>query len=931
MDTKKHLVLIRNKKSGIFEDRTTSVVFCKKQANCFNTKFKTSDAVYHMKKFDIKYFDSPKVMDTEGFDIIVQSELKTDIKEIIRFGKFLKIFCDNGFTKYYNDSEIEFTKQCLDIPRVKDTFDYLSTLSKYHKIKKTDEDDNNNEDEANNGSFLAKQYERMGHIHPKSFLTTYLDKRAIETTPNTKTIIYPFGFNISQKQAVEYALSNSGSIIEGPPGTGKTQTILNIICNLIINDKSMAIVSSNNSATKNVQDKLKKNGLDFICAFLGNSKNKDKFFDNIQNKPELNEWSLSDTEHEELLLDIENKHENLNTLLKTQNEVAQLNQSLRAYQTEYKYFCDYYNPDNKIELSELTLFHKEITNYSSFLAEFNLLIAQNNLNSIITKIKLFIKYRIIRFKLLAKNTQAILDTVKDNFYKSKLNEISYQILERDKYLSENKYQELQAEYTLNCMKYFKSYIAKRYMESKHIAFTQKGFKSNFKDFIFNYPVILSTTHSLRSCKPTDYLFDYIIIDEASQVDLVTGALAISCGKNVTIVGDLKQLPQIVSNENRKTFERIFQGSFIPDEYNYINNSLLSSISNIYKKNIARTLLREHYRCHPKIIGFCNEKFYDNQLIIMTEGSHEDNALSIIKSTEGNHARTLDGHKYNQREIEIIFKEVLPNNQLCPDGMDIGIVSPYRKQTDKIQERLGEDSNIEADTVHKYQGREKDIMIMTTVANKPNRFINDANLINVAVSRAIEKFIIITANNTFEQHGTNIGDLLRYIKYHSRDEDIVESNVISVFDLLYTEYSDKLKELLPTLTKVSKYQSENIMNHIIEDVFSKPEYSCFKHILHTPLKSIAKNSSLLSDEETKYLNHRCTHVDFLIYNKLDKKPVLVVEVDGTTYHENKKEQLVRDKLKNSILKKSGIPIIRLKTNEINIEETFVSKLDEVKEI
>lgn len=59
------------------------------------------------------------------------------------------------------------------------------------------------------------------------------------------------------------------SIIEGPPGTGKTQTILNIIANLICQNKTIAMLSNNNSATQNVFEKLSSSGFDFICATLG--------------------------------------------------------------------------------------------------------------------------------------------------------------------------------------------------------------------------------------------------------------------------------------------------------------------------------------------------------------------------------------------------------------------------------------------------------------------------------------------------------------------------------------------------------------------------------------------------------------------------------------------------------------------------------------
>ncbi len=70
-------------------------------------------------------------------------------------------------------------------------------------------------------------------------------------------------------RAVNIALTNQISVIQGPPGTGKTQTILNIIANLLKDRKSVLVVSNNNSATENVLEKLSKNGLSFLVAPLG--------------------------------------------------------------------------------------------------------------------------------------------------------------------------------------------------------------------------------------------------------------------------------------------------------------------------------------------------------------------------------------------------------------------------------------------------------------------------------------------------------------------------------------------------------------------------------------------------------------------------------------------------------------------------------------
>ncbi len=83
-------------------------------------------------------------------------------------------------------------------------------------------------------------------------------------------------------------------------------------------------------------------------------------------------------------------------------------------------------------------------------------------------------------------------------------------------------------------------------------------------------------------------------------------------------------------------------------------------------------LQEHYRCNPKIIGFCNQKFYDGNLFVMTEDNN-DSPLSAIKTSPGNHARG----KFNQRQIDVIVNEVLP--KLDYAASDIGIIAPYNDQ------------------------------------------------------------------------------------------------------------------------------------------------------------------------------------------------------------------------------------------------------------
>ena len=73
----------------------------------------------------------------------------------------------------------------------------------------------------------------------------------------------------------------------------------------------------------------------------------------------------------------------------------------------------------------------------------------------------------------------------------------------------------------------------KYAKNTERTIFQKGDnKRKFTEFVKEYPIILSTTHSLRYCTDEDYMFDYVIIDEASQVDLVTGSLALLSAKKL---------------------------------------------------------------------------------------------------------------------------------------------------------------------------------------------------------------------------------------------------------------------------------------------------------------------------------------------------------------------------------------------------------------
>jgi len=126
-------------------------------------------------------------------------------------------------------------------------------------------------------------------------------------------------------------------------------------------------------------------------------------------------------------------------------------------------------------------------------------------------------------------------------------------------------------------------------------------------------------------------------------------------------------------------------------------------------------------------------------------------------------------------------------------------------------------------------------------------------------------------------------------------------------------------------KVSEYDSENLMYVLIKDVLNRDGFKKLEVIIHQPLNMLIHNPKMLTDDECKYAMNYATHLDFLIFNRLDKIPVLAVEVDGFKFHQEGTVQANRDKMKNEILKKYNIPLLRFKTNGSQEKELLESKL------
>lgn len=806
------------------------------------------------------------------------------------FGECCRIIYLTGYKELICTSRIRIIESALAEPASKNCFDYLKEIASEIGLVI---------DEHN---VLEHYYNTIDFVRNDSILAAFLNgKYTKESCEKEGVVIYPFGFNLSQKKAVDNALTNRISIIEGPPGTGKTQTILNIIANAVMRGKSVAVVSGNNTATANVHEKLGKYGLGFIAAPLGNSKNKDAFIEE-QNclLPDMKDWRTDSA----VLDDIIQEEATLDKMLDLQNRYSRITEEYISLKKEYEHYKDYYvalDLDRNM-LSFSTRINSE--KILRFIAEYELFAYSGKRKSVFRRISLCFRYGLKNLRFCEYPEEKVISYCQNIYYVRRLGELEKRKHEYEKELSALDFDKKMQDYTMMSMAAFKATLAERYGDipvRKYYHSDDLWKKSH--EFIRDYPVVLSTTYSLRASLSNRFIYDYVIIDEASQVDLATGALALSCAKKTVIVGDTKQLPNVVDRQQKTATDHIFVKHALPEAYRYSNHSLLSSALELFP-DAPRALLKEHYRCHPEIIGFCNQRFYNNELVVLTKANCDRQPLLVYKTVPGNHSR---GH-LNYRQIDVINDEVFPEQKLNSYDGSVGIVTPYRDQANELRKVFSETS-VKADTVDKFQGQERSVMIFSTVDNEIGEFAADPNRLNVAVSRAINQFIVVTDGNDNDKTSP-IHELIGYIHYHNHD--IINSDIHSVFDCLYSGYAAAREAIMQKYGRVSDIESENLLYSVIKEILEENRFSKYGVVLHIPLRMILRDLKKLNARELSFATNHLTHVDFLIFSRLTHQPLLVVEVDGFSYHYNSEKQKERDSIKDAVLKKYGIPILRLST-------------------
>lgn len=330
-------------------------------------------------------------------------------------------------------------------------------------------------------------------------------------------------------------------------------------------------------------------------------------------------------------------------------------------------------------------------------------------------------------------------------------------------------------------------------------------------------VVISTLSScgrLVSGKVRSDHFDYIFIDEAaSECEPCTlvpisglGASIRGVTAQIVLSGDHHQLGAIIqSSFNKKLgMEKSMMERMMQTNKQYQRNP-------IYNRAFVTQLVK-NYRSHPALLHFSNENFYDSQLVakcapeianfaIGWDGLLLNKDFPMLFHTTKTSSKEVGVSLKNEGEVNLVdtYVKLLLSygiNGKKVQQTDIGIISPYCAQRDRLREQFEGYSKIEIGTVDSFQGREKKIIVMSTVRSgtKHVGFLRNVKRLNVALTRA-QCLLIIVGNATTLQKCQIWNKFIGYcFENHAVVGDVWSLDVEAATDENYEGAEDRPEDL-----------------------------------------------------------------------------------------------------------------------------------------
>lgn len=677
----------------------------------------------------------------------------------------------------------------------------------------------------------------------EKMLTNVLTEQKVELRSNDEINVenilkkfIPLSFSDSQISSIKNAFGSEISYIQGPPGTGKSYTIGAIVlCSLFLN-KKVLLVSQKEPALDVIKDKIE--GFltelkddDFKGITYYKNTNKPELRSNISNlrkhgnnqgklNYQLNQLSDAINQDEDW---IKSQHIQIDDLEKKLSENLQKEFEFKDTHNEFlrsrDWFLNQRGVSKELRLSKSYNFKTSGINASSYSETLELIDRisnetptlatelfkykfKNHINThfeiqseIIPDVSLY-QYCKDLIELHDKHVKShkIREGIRlDNEQiRSKLSHLKTELAKRQKLLLKRRFRLT----TLSKLSLKENPNAGALLENldrldkllywkKPSRIAAQMAEINYNLIVDVMPFWLAEARYLGQVLPMKAeMFDLVIVDESSQVNLAEILPAFYRGKQIVIVGDHEQLGLDSTGVNFRLSNRfdnlIWEKNFsklgvsfsaaTDKKLTVTQCSILDFVRSPYTNVSIRTeMLKEHFRSMPALAKYTNSNFYDGVLRIMTEtpdkiskdcfqviqvkGERETQNKTIIPEAEKVIAiiKQLTGKNVEQSLFDEKIELNIPN--LDDGNFSIGVISLMTNQkeliSDLIEEQLRTDiiekHNIEVWTPQSAQGNERDIIILSLCldlkCNGMGNYHKNPRLLNVATSRA-KKFTIV---------------------------------------------------------------------------------------------------------------------------------------------------------------------------------------------
>lgn len=819
---------------------------------------------------------------------------------------------------------------------------------------------------------LENELRKLGRLAAPEYAQTALGQlvnndipKAAEVTTEPIPLVEILPMNTEQRRAIHRSLTESLTIITGPPGTGKSQVVTNLLVNSAWQKKKVLFASKNNKAVDVVETRINNLGPRPLLLRMGSNEYQRKLSDYLQEllsatagPDEFQEYEETLAVHQKLTTKMAAVNSALEQVVKLRNRVDALEQSVeilrtklgntvfqgisRYSHTDIKHsFAGFFNTLSAADKSRQTLLIRllwpfirasrmqrlgtELASIANLSAEFGLsapfedaeemdfldysAFAEHIRERLDDVVKISAYFHFLHelqkgesLESLNQQHRQLLDEIADNsnrLWISWLKVTPAKLSQTDRQLL------TQYAATVEMVTNPGGGVQSKSIWRKFYSLTEK--------VSHLLPCWAVTSLSARGNLPfTAGYYDLVIFDEASQCDIASALPLLYRAKRAVVIGDQQQLAHISSIQENKD-------KLLLERFDLVENHLqwayswksLFEMARSYAGSEDIVKLRDHHRSHANIINFSNEHFYGGDLRIATRydrlkfprTSRPGSPGVRWMDVKGLTNRPQAGGAVNRTEAEAVIGVL--QRLLLEQGYQgsIGAVSPFRAQANLISELCARDSELQrlldeaeflSDTVHRFQGDERDVMLFSPVISEgtPGQSLGflsrNGNLFNVAITRARAMLLVVGDQTVAKSCGVDyLESFSHYVERLSEETKTVEGAAKNDCGPTYPTWVDR--------SKVSEWEVILYETLYQAGIKAIPQYPIEQYLLDLAV--------------------------------VDGDQRLDIEVDGEHYHRNWTGELCRrDQLRNQRLYELGWDVQRFWVYEIRDElEKCVEKV------